>query len=621
MGIRRHLKATLGLLAVSSVAFAGVAHADSSTVDVQQDASGKAQFVKQKDGSEQFEIGGENNVLLVKQTGQDVILEGSMTGGNNNVGNIVNDSKEYLKMTASDGSNRYNIDFKLNQDGSDHINVTSVTLTSEDGGGGKKGEIEAAGDINLTVTQSAGANTVNVGYVKSASTITGVVTQQDGGTLDLDYIETTNGSMNFTVNQSGGAYNEIKLGDDTSPVKAGSLEASVTQTGENDKVELYDFNVGGKLTIKGYSDDDLTQSGANNTIRIHDVDSTGDTTLAVDQSGNSNRVHVDRLKSANEVSFKVNQENDTNTVDIMNLTSTSNGIDVDINQTGGNDSFGVDTLIKADTVKITVAQSGDSDSVDLNSITSEEGIVELSFTQEGSSDEAKLDTVTAKKDVKVDITQSEESDKVDINKVSSDSDAVEINVIQTSSNSDFIVADEISAKNKVYVKVTQENGDLNKLKVNDVKSTDGAVDFEVLMNGSNNTIGGIDVGSDANSLAANYDAGLIQEAKDNATLKVNVYGSGNTVALKQVAETTAEFYLDIGTNNNSVTDNNIYVYQDAKTAAYADIDVTASGNTLKLYQTSSGANVYADIDITSSNNTISITQKAGAEGASYVKVY
>lgn len=624
MGIRKHLKATLGLLAVGSVAFAGAAHADSSTVDVQQNASGKAQFVKQKDGSEQFEIGGDNNVLLIQQTGKDVTLEGSMTGGNNNVGNIVNGTKEYLKMTANDGSNDYNIDFNLHQDGSDHINVTSVNLTSEDGGGSKKGEIDAAGDINLTVTQNAGANTINVGYVKSAAAMTGSVTQQDGGTLNLNYVETTSGDMNFTVNQSGGAYNKITLGDDIAPVKAGSLEAKITQqTGDSNVVNLYDFNVGGKLTVEGYSDDTLTQDGGSNTVLIHDVDSANDTTMAIDQSGDSNQIHVDKIDaSAGAISFKANQENGSNVIDIANLTSDAADVSADINQTGGSDSFKVDTIVEAnDNVAISATQSGSSDSVELGTVTSDSGKAQLTFTQSGSSDTVNMNTVTAEKDVTMNITQSAASDKVDLNKVSSSDDAVSITVDQSSSNSEFIVADEISAKNAVTINVTQENGDSNKFKVNDIKSTNGAVDLAVLMNGSNNSIGGIDVGADANSLAADYDAGLVQEAGDDATLHANIYGTENTVALKQVAGTTAEFYLDMGSSSSAVTNNTVAVYQDASTSAYADIDVTGSNNTLKLYQTSSGASVYADIDITSSGNTIAITQKAGAEGASYVKVY
>ena len=624
MSIRRHLKATLGLLAVGSVAFAGAAHADNSVVDVQQNASGKAQFVKQKDGTEQFEIGGDSNVLLVKQTGKDVTLEGSMTGGNNNVGNIANGSKEYLKMTAKDSSNDYDIDFKLNQDGSDAINVTSVNLTSQDGSGSKKGEIDAAGNINLTVTQNAGANTINVGYVKSAAAMTGNVTQQDGATLNLKYVETTSGNMDFTVNQSGGASNRITLGDDIAPVKAGSLEAKITQqTGDSNAVNLYDFNVGGKLTIKGYSDDTLTQDGGSNTVLMHDVDSAADTEIAIDQSNNSNQIHVDKIDaSAGAITFKVNQENGGNVVDVANLTSDSADVSADINQTGGGDSFKVDTQVKAnDDVTISATQSGSSDSVELDTVTSNSGKAQLTFTQSGSSDTVSMDTVTAEKDVTMNITQSAASDKVDIKTVTSSDDAVDITVDQSSSNSEFIIADEVSAKNKVTIDVTQENGDSNKLKVNDVKSTNGAVDFEVVMSGSNNSMGGIDVGSDANGLAANYDAGLVQEAGDNATLKAHIYGDQNTVALKQVAGTTADFYLDIGSSGSTVNNNEVDVYQNASTSAYADIDITGSNNTLKLYQTSSGANVYADIDITSSGNTIAITQKAGAEGASYVKVY
>lgn len=621
MGIRKHLKATLGLLAVGSVAFAGAAHADNSTVDVQQKASGKALFVKQKGTTDQFEIGGNDNVLLIKQTGNNVTLEGYMTGGNNNVGNIVNNEKKYLEMTANDGSNDHDIDFVLHQDGSDQINVTSVNLV---GGGSEEGKIKAANDISLTVEQKAGANKINVGYVKSAGTMTGNVTQQDGGTLNLNYVETTSGNMDFTVNQSGGANNTITLGDDIAPVEAGILNAKITQqAGDSNKAKLYEFEVGGTLTIEGYSDDTLTQDGGSNTVLVHDVESAGDTTVGIDQSGNSNRVHVDKINaSAGTISFKANQENDNNAIDIANLTSDAADVTADINQTGGSDTFKVDTRVEAnDNVAISASQSGSSDTVELDTVTSNSGKAQLTFTQSGSSDSVTMDTVTAEKDVTMNVTQSAASDTVDIKKVSSSADAVDITVDQSSSNSEFIVAEEISAKNKVDINVTQENGDLNKLKVNDVKSTNGAVSFTVVMNGSNNSMGGIVVGDDANGLAADYDSGLVQEAENDATLTANIYGERNTVALKQIAGTDATFTLNIGSSGASVNDNEVDVYQNAATSAYADIAVTGSNNTLKLYQTSSGANVYADIDITSSGNNIAITQKAGDAGASYVRVY
>jgi len=573
MGIRKHLKTALGFLAVGSVAFAGAAHADNSKIDVQQDASGKALQVKQAGSTEQFEVGGANNVLYVKQTGKNVTLEGYMHNGANNVGNDISGTKKYLIMNATDGSNKYDIDFTVHQDGSDKINVKSVNLS---GGGSKEGEIDAAGKITFTVDQNAGSNTINVGYVNSASSIDATVTQQDGATLNLNYLETTSNEISLTVNQSGGSSNEITLGDDTVSVKAGKIVAKITQQGgDSNKVKMYDFNVGGTLTVKGYSSDTLTQNGNSNTVMMHGVDSASDAELAISQSGDSNQVHVDKLSAvAGQIKFDVNQENGSNEVNISEMTSDSNDISAKINQTGGQDIFKVDNKIEADG------------------------------------------------DVTVNVEQSASSDTVDINKITSSSGSVNATINQSSSDSEFVISDEVFADKNVTINVTQENGNKNKFKINHIKSTNEGVDIKVVMSGSNNSIGGIDIsGSTANDLSANYDNGLIQEAGDQASLTANIYGNGNTVALKQIAGTTATFNLNVGSSSSPVTNNNVYVYQDASTSAKADIDITSSNNTLRLYQKSTGAFVYADIDITSSGNDISITQNAGAEGASYVKVY
>ena len=371
MGIRKHLKTTLGLLAVGSVAFAGAAFAADNQVNVKQDAkTGKAYMLK--DGvdlnnatvnSDKFEIEGTGNVLFVKETGSTVILQGHQTGGNNKVGvetdtNDDNDTTNdtFITLESKDDNNSYGkINFQLKQAGGDKVlAVTGETANGESATGTIKSV--SANEIDLTIDQdqNAGSNassTVNLGYIKlndsNSSDVNKITIEQSaaGAVASLNSLETTDGKMDFYLKQSGtGAtaqFGDVK--SSTNVIQGESIRASVDQSAANASLTIHHMVAGDAIQIGGYNDvanGSLIQSGADNdgdgstdTITVNSMDATnGYIHFGVSQTGDNDTITIDSVTAdANDIDFNVQQSDDNDEVTVDTIHA-SNSVDVDINQ-------------------------------------------------------------------------------------------------------------------------------------------------------------------------------------------------------------------------------------------------------------------------------------------------
>ena len=576
MGIRRHLKATLGLLAVGSVAFAGSAFAGSNTFDVNQSAGGDVVAKNYDESGAYKQIGDSNNVyvkeqaagndssdtakILLEQYGNsnsvavnnsqtaggnalikvkqgtdssavegNVIAVGTQTATNGNATLHVQQYTDHNSVHINNSTANNNNDFEIVQEGTSY-NV--ILIDTQNAGGNQTSQITqdgssstahshldisqqtAALDISNTVHQTADSNGIN--------DITIAIQNSTGGSI----------TNNLTQQNSGDNANQITIASQTA---SNDIVNTMSQSGNGDQISVSVQTAGADIN------NNITQSGA------------GDVVTVETQTANSGHIYN-----------TVTQTGDSNNV-VLNQSADQN-IDVTISMNGNNNLARIkgSSTSGSDTVNITV--NGSDTKIAGVSYDSSSGT--LTFNQSGYARQSAQNdntlTITAGSSDTFGIYQ-EASSGANTFSANVGDDNVNL-VYQVASSGDNSV--NITEGSTNYASVYQ-NGGTNSLTLN--------------LTDTNKVLGSyLDSDNHVVAYASSDDMPAVQTGADTNVMDIEVAsGNTNTFAIHQEASTENYFHASVNGSNN-----NIYVYQTASTTAYADITVASDGNTLKIHQNS-----------------------------------
>ena len=608
MGVRKHLKATLGLLAFGGVAFAGAAHAangkgeiyvkqhaktsatveapDSynqvSTVTVNGTTEGRAVQINtdNKAPNKAYIAQGESNAQVDKAT-----IKLAQIGKGNQVGDD-KDNPLVMKATGHNATLTI-VQAKEENNNSNASNdaVTGNKVVSDDLASTKLTIEATKGNNTVTIKQKSDGNKVYVGQVKGGSvdlTITqkGTSNEDNGGIIRFTKL-TANNAIDLNLTQNGDK-NKMLFGsydgqDDASlsqEVSVNSISGGIDQEGNDNLVQMFKVDASSAdVTLKNYDGSaDLSQDGSD-VIKLNNVKVEGATAdFYVTQGSGTNTIVMGDINSSGEaeklvkfgesVTFKANQS-DYADIKILNSTFTDNA-NFDIQQSGGSSTDHNQVAIENTTVRgttdVTIVQNENGNNrvfvgTDVQSF-EVDGNVTAKITQSGKDNLFQIVSGT----VGSDLTVKGYSDDT----LTMDGDDNAVVFANLSSGSDTTVAMDISGDDNQFL------ADVNAGTTNSIKMN---------ISGNSNTFYGASADSNDN-VTQNAGSNLIMHAGGKNDFDVQITGDSNQIGLEQVASADNTFHAVINGSNN-----HIGVYQhNANGSNYVDINIASSGNTISIYQ-------------------------------------
>jgi len=586
MGIRKHLKATLGLLTVGSVAFAGSALAGSNTFDVNQSAGGDVVAKNYDESGAYKQIGDRNEVyvkeqaagndssdtakILLEQYGNDNIVrvDDSQTAGGNALIKIKQgtdsspvNSNEVVVGTqeATNGDATLHV-----QQYSDH---NSVHISSSTAAENNDFEIVQEGTSYNQITinsQSAGRNQTSQITQDGASATAHSHLEIGSQTAALD--------ISNTVHQTADADGRNTIYISIQNSSGGSITNSITQ--QNDGNDSNDITIGSQIASADIVNT-MSQTGTDDAISVTYQSAGSDINNDVTQSGDSNSLAVERqIANSGYVHNTVTQIGDGNNVVLKQ--SADQNIDVTINMNGNDNLAKINGTSNSgsDIVNITV----NGDNTQIAGADYDSG--ELTFDSAGyayqNAENNNSLTITAGSDNIFGIHQ----------EATNGANTFAANVVNNNTNLIYQVASsgdnvaDITEGSNNYASVYQNGGD-NSLTLN--------------LTDDNKVLGAyLDADNHVVAYAVSDNKPAVQSGAANNIMDIEVAsGNTNTFAIHQEASTQNYFHAVVNGSNN-----NVLVYQTAATTAYADVTIASDGNTLKIHQnsTSGSATVEAYVE-------------------------
>ena len=636
MGIRRHLKATLGLLAVGGVAFAGAAHADENAAVINQDqVGGKAYHEVTQKGSK--------NLLYLTQKTTDEGADGSITveqhGDNNVIGIKASDAETIQSKDGSefrDAADAQKIGMTVSGKTGSTVEITQgtsdATVSNDkvvvdenheiDGQAIESALIEAdGGNANVTITQSSSNNTIAVGTVKANSGVTLKLTQQDGENNEvyLTNVKTTSGDASITLTQQGtsgsnkayfGSAGEKTDGTATTysgAVSAGSISVNLTQDG-GALFQAANVEVANELTIQGYSTTTLEQ-GNGDKVELNYVKSDNAAEFDITQDGSENKLILgsvgnedSKVSSGGTMTIKANQKSGS----VINMQNVSSGSTMSITTDQTDSSINMTDVTVDGSLTMKGYNAGNvldqnKGKISLKTVTVEVGDAEFDIDQYGKNNsDAQITlnnvTVTGYTDnnnnsqggLTVEIRQGDSDSKVTSASVTFGHDVFGSLTadIQQDGNYNTVQVNNTSVGKAADITIVQNNSD----------ATDSAeVNLVQIGNGSIGTGDSYDVSVDGNA-TINIDQDgkqnkfeLLEADVTNLTVKgydqtspLLMNGDNNSLVIEKVHAADAKVYATFDNDGNAVNNNDIAVDADlAQGDVTMQFSIASSGNQIR----------------------------------------
>jgi len=584
MGIRKHLKAALGFLAVGSVAFAGAANAagnnelyveqhakDSATVEAPASYKDMSNVDTEHGRAVQYNTSDSNpNKAYIKQ-GEDsaktkeATLKFVQIGEGNQVGDA-NDKP--LLMKAQDHKAELTIIQAKDQNHDSSDAVTGNKIVSDSLNSGTQLTIEAtSGDNTVTIKQKTDNNEIDVGYIKGGS-VNLDVTQEGGNTNKIKFTDLeASSTLDLTIEQNGGT-NKLYFGSydgqtDASAsqkVNVGSLTGGITQSGDSNVAQFYNVDASAaSVSLNNYDKSGNLSQDGNDYLNVNNLKVDGASAeLDITQGADTNTITIgdiasgsptDQVHIGQSLTFKANQ---SNYADITLLSVDISGeANFDIQQSGGSAS-------KHNTVKLqNVTVNGD---VSKFNVTQENGGGN-NVLLGGAGNSLKLGSLSAE------ITQDGQDNDVEILDGSVDG-AVTAKISQTGTDNVFKIG-EVDIKGDLTIKGYSSD-------TLEMTGDDNTVNFKNLSSGGDTTI--------AMTIVKNNDGGNEFIAKNVSagttnTIKLNISGDDNKIkgatgsSVHTLTMDDAGLVMEAGSGSNDF-----------------DMNITGDDNKIGIYQVASASN-------------------------------
>ncbi len=611
MSIRRHLKATLGLLAVGGVAFAGAAHADNGKgeIYIEQHATESA-TVKAPDEYNQVEttsVTGTTegkavqintddtapNKAYIKQGTESskvkkATVELAQIGKNNKVGD---DETHKLTMTATGDATLKVIQAKEQNNNANAVNdaVTGNEVVSDNLASTKLSIAATNGDNTVTIHQKSDGNKIYVGDIKGGSvnlTITqeGTSAADKGGVIHFTKLQATD-AIDLKLTQNGdsnkmyfGSYDGQSDSNLSQEVNVNSISGGIDQKGDENLVQMFKVEASSAdVYLKNYNDSgDLSQDGSDG-IYLNNVEVDGSTAkFQVTQGSDANTITIgdidssgapaDLVKFGSSVTFKADQ---SNYGDITLLNSTFTGeATFDIQQSGGaNNKHNLvefQNVTVSGTTDFTAVQEKNGGNqilfgTDTQSVSISKNLT-AKITQSGEDNHFKIDYGTVKGNLTI---EGYSDDTLNMSGTDNTVEFAHLDSGTDSATADTTIAMDISGDGNVMLADIEADGS-NTIKMN--------------INGSNNLLYGATKSN--GNVSMSQGTQLVMKAGGNNDFDVQITGDGNHIGLHQEASGDNVFHAVISGSNNEIG-----VYQtNASGNNYVDIHIASSGNTISIYQ-------------------------------------
>ena len=542
MGIRKYLKATLGLLAVGGVAFAGASKADE--IHVKQIAhSGDAKYQTSATDDSKYQHHGGDNSFVIQQEGQNVNIFGHQTGGHNRVGdNDTTGNSPKLDMQATDGSGHYyDITATIKQNGYDKIvgfGSNDILIKAD------------AGSINFTTTQAqASSGSENMIQIR---------------TLHAESKDSSGNAIDVTLTQDNHG-NGIYLGSATDTITAGVIKMKVHQSSSDNTFQLNEADVKGTLTVKGVGGDTFEQGTSSKTA--------GHNVFAIDK--------LDATGTGANATVEGSQ-GEYNFADLGSISDSGGDITITIDQVG-------------DSTKTMAAYTDASGNAMSNYVelqgSSASGGTTITITQSDSENVVEMENnnIEAGTTITFSVTQ-DNNNKLNIDTLDSDTSSVDftVNMDNDAATDNEIYGVNTSASDADGLATTYDSSGLY------VKAN-SSISETINVYGHDNHLGLYQKSANSN-IVSSIDIGTSSANVNGNT--VAIYQEANGSAQVTVGSTSANVYADVDVTANG---NDIYVMQKAGQNSgngYADLQlsVASADNDISITQIADG-NAVAHVDV------------------------